>query len=58
MNEYFAIFLLAVTFDVEIDDTAAANLCDLYGHYKLVLSSHHVTLVKQSGEPVLNWEYW
>ena len=56
----FHVFFLsaASVFDVEIDDTAASNLCNLCGKYKLVLSAQHVTLVNSSGEPVLTWEYW
>lgn len=52
------IHILGVTFDVEVDDTAAANLCNLYGQYRLVLSANHVTLVKPDGASVLSWEYW
>ena len=47
----------AVSFDVEVDDTAAANLCNLFGNYRLVLTNEHVTLVDQSDTPVLSWQY-
>jgi len=48
---------LAVSFDVEVDDTAAANLCSLFGQYRLVLTNEHATLVDASDRPVLNWQY-
>jgi len=47
----------AVSFDVEVDDTAAANLCNLYGRHRLVLTNEHVTLVDESDSPVLSWQY-
>jgi len=48
---------LAVSFDVEVDDTAAANQCNLYGQYRLLLTNEHVTLVDDSDSTVLGWKY-
>jgi len=48
---------IAVSFDVEVDDTAAANLCSLYGKYQLLLTNEHVTLFDSSNNPVLSWQY-
>ena len=47
----------AISFDVDVDDTAAANLCNLYGKHRLVLTNEHVTLVDESDSPVLSWLY-
>lgn len=47
----------AVSYDVEVDDTAAANMCNLFGQYRLVLTNEHVTLVDESDSPVLSWDY-
>lgn len=46
-----------MSFDVEVDDTAAANLCNLFGPYRLVLTNEHVTLLDTSDCPVLSWQY-
>jgi len=46
-----------VSFDVEVDDTAAANLCNLFGQYRLVLTNEHVTLLDTANNAVLSWLY-
>ena len=47
----------ALSYEVEVDDTAAANLCNLFGRYRLVLTNEHITLVDSSDTPVLSWQY-
>jgi len=51
------VYNAARSFDVEVDDTAAANLRNLYGQYRLVLTNEHVTLFDDTDIPVLSWQY-
>lgn len=50
--------LYAASYDVEVDDTAAAIHCELHGMYRLLLSQQHITLTDpDTSNPVITWMY-
>lgn len=52
------VFRAAASYDVEVDDTAAAIHCELHGLYRLLLSQHHITLTDpDTSNPVITWMY-
>lgn len=57
-NIYNPQIMAASSFDVEVDDTAAAIHCELQGSYKLFLSHRHITLIDpHTSNPVITWPY-
>ena len=54
----FFAFQAAASYDVEVDDTAAAIHCELQGMYRLLLSQQHITLTDpDTSNPVITWMY-
>lgn len=52
------VFEAAASYDVEVDDTAAAIHCELHGMYRLLLSQQHITLTDpDTSNPVITWMY-
>ena len=52
------VFVLYIdgVFVVEIEDTAAATRCEVYGTYKLKLTNQHVCLIDpKTDKTVLSW---
>jgi len=52
------VLCVVTKYEVEVNDTAAATRCELYGRYRLQLSDKHVSLLHpMSGLVVVSWLY-